>query len=256
MSERLAGKIALVTGAAQGIGEACATRFVREGARVVLADIRDDLGQKLAGELGSAARYVHLDVTRAEQWSAAVAELERELGGVDVLVNNAGIGLPPVAIAEESLEEHRQILDVNLDGVFLGMRAVADAMARRGGGSIINISSIDGIVGVAGLTSYVASKFAVRGMTRSVALELGRRGIRVNSIHPGFIDTPMLRGASDALSASLQTLLDQQPIQRLGRPDEIASLALFLASDESSYCTGAEFVIDGGHTAGPYRWYV
>jgi 3alpha(or 20beta)-hydroxysteroid dehydrogenase len=256
MSERLAGKRALVTGAAQGIGEAIARRFAREGARVVIADLLDAPGRKLADELGGAARYQHLDVTRPEDWSAAVERVRAEQGEIDVLVNNAGIGLPPVALAATPVEEHRRIQDVNADGVFLGMRALAGPMKAAGRGSIVNISSIDGIVGVAGLTSYVASKFAVRGMTRSAALELGRYGIRVNSIHPGFIDTPMLRGASPELSASLQTLLDQQPIPRLGTPDEIASLALFLASDESSYCTGAEFVIDGGHTAGPYRWYV
>jgi 3alpha(or 20beta)-hydroxysteroid dehydrogenase len=253
---RLAGKVALVTGAAQGIGEAIARRFAREEARVALADVQDDAGRKVAEQLEGRGRYLHLDVTRPEQWSAAVEAVVRDLGGLDVLVNNAGIGLPPAAIAQSSVEEHRRIQEVNLDGVFFGMRAVAAPMQARGGGSIVNISSIDGIVGVAGLTSYVASKFAVRGMTRSVALELGRKGIRVNSIHPGFIDTPLLRGASAELTESLQRLLDQQPIPRLGRPDEIAALALFLASDESSYCTGAEFVIDGGHTAGPHRWYL
>jgi 3alpha(or 20beta)-hydroxysteroid dehydrogenase len=253
---RLVGKVALVTGAAQGIGEAIARRFAREEARVVLADVQDGAGRKVADQLEGRGRYLHLDVTRPEEWSAAVEQVVRDLGGLDVLVNNAGIGLPPAAIAQSSVEEHRRIQEVNLDGVFLGMRAVAAPMQARGGGSIVNISSIDGIVGVAGLTSYVASKFAVRGMTRSVALELGRKGIRVNSIHPGFIDTPLLRGASAELTESLQRLLDQQPIPRLGRPDEIAALALFLASDESSYCTGAEFVIDGGHTAGPHRWYL
>jgi 3alpha(or 20beta)-hydroxysteroid dehydrogenase len=256
MPGRIAGKVALITGAAQGIGEAIARRFAREGALVTLADVQRTPAEKVAAEIGAPARYVALDVTQPEQWSAAVESVRSAFGRIDVLVNNAGIGLPPVAIAQTPVEEHRRIQEVNLDGVFLGMRAVADPMAAGGGGSIVNISSIDGIVGVAGLTSYVASKFAVRGMTRSVALELGRRGIRVNSIHPGFIDTPMLRGASAELNRNLQDLLDQQPIPRLGTPDEIASLALFLASDESSYCTGAEFVIDGGHLAGPYRWIV
>jgi 3alpha(or 20beta)-hydroxysteroid dehydrogenase len=142
---------------------------------------------------------------------------------------------------------------VNLHGVWLGMRAVIPVMARQGRGSIVNISSIDGLVGVAGMTSYAASKFAVTGMTRSVALEVGRRGIRVNSIHPGVIETPMVAAAPPDVRARLKVLLDRQPIPRAGRPEEVAQLALFLASDESSYCTGAQFVIDGGHLAGPFR---
>jgi 3alpha(or 20beta)-hydroxysteroid dehydrogenase len=254
MSGRIEGRIALVSGAAQGIGEAVARRFAREGASVLVTDVLDAAGQKVAAGLGAAAQYLHLDVTRPEQWDEAVGFALREFGRIDVLVNNAGIGTPPAALARVPLEEHRRIQDVNAEGVLLGMRAVVGPMAEGGGGSIVNISSIDGIVGVAGLTSYVASKFAVRGMTKSAALELGRKGIRVNSIHPGFIDTPMMRAAGDELGASIRKLLDEQPIPRLGTPDEIAALALFLASDESSYCTGAEFVIDGGHTAGAYRW--
>ena len=256
MSGRIEGKVALVTGAAQGIGEAIARRFAREGAHVVASDVRGGEGRKLAESIGAAARYLDLDVTRPEQWDQAVTRVVRELGRIDVLVNNAGIGTPPVAISQVPLDEHRRIQQINLDGVFYGMRAVAEPMAAGGGGSIVNIASIDGNVGVAGLTSYVASKFAVRGMTKSVALELGRKGIRVNSIHPGFIDTPMMRGAGDELGGAIRKLLDEQPIPRLGTPEEIASLALFLASDESSYCTGAEFVIDGGHTAGAWRWTV
>jgi len=256
MSERLEGKVALITGAAQGIGEAIARRFAREGAQVCVTDVADDAGRKVAAEIGAAARYMQLDVTRLEHWEEAVARARRELGRIDVLVNNAGIGTPPTALADVPLEEHQRIQDVNALGVFFGMRALAGPMAESGGGSIVNICSIDGNVGVAGLTSYVASKFAVRGMTKSAALELGRKGIRVNSIHPGFIDTPMMRGAGAELGAAIQKLLDEQPIPRLGTPDELASLALFLASDESAYCTGAEFVIDGGHTAGAYRWTV
>ncbi len=256
MAGRLDGKIALVTGAARGIGEATARAFAIEGARVVISDVLDDAGARLADEIGERASWVHLDVREEAGWADAVARIQSELGGLDILVNNAGVGLGPAALQDRDLADHRQLLDVNLEGVYLGMRAVVEPMTARGGGSIVNISSIDGIVGVAGLTSYVASKFAVRGMTKSAALEMGRRGIRVNSIHPGLIDTPMMGAAPDELGAELQAMLDAQPIPRLGRPEEVASLALYLASDESSYCTGAEFVIDGGHLAGAQRWEV
>jgi 3alpha(or 20beta)-hydroxysteroid dehydrogenase len=254
MAGRLDGKVALVTGASQGIGEAIARLFAAEGARVVLGDLLDAQGEKLAAELGAGARYLHLDVTQPVQWAGAVERTLAGCGALDALVNNAGIGLAPAAITARRLEDHQRILDVNLNGVYHGVRAVAPAMSAAGRGSIVNISSIDGIIGVAGLTSYVSSKFAVRGMTKSAALELGRRGVRVNSIHPGFIDTPMLAGAPGDFSAKLREVLDRQPIQRLGTPREVAYLALYLASDESSYCTGAEFTIDGGHTAGAYRW--
>ena len=178
-----------------------------------------------------------------------------DFGALHVLVNNAGIGVVG-RLDALPLEDHQRILDVNLNGVYLGMRTCLEALAASGAGSIVNISSIDGMAGVTHLTSYVASKFAVRGMSRSAALELGRRGIRVNSVHPGFIETPLLtdqlRDSKEAREM-VDTLMGRQPIPRLGRPEEIASLVLFLASDESSYCTGAEFVIDGGHLAGPYR---
>ena len=249
---RLAGKVALITGAAMGQGAAEARRFAEEDARVVVTDVLADGARDVAAEIGDAAIAVALDVTDPEDWDAAVVAAVAAFGRVDVLVNNAGIGIPPRVMEEATLEDHRRTIAVNLDGVWLGMRAVLPAM-RDGGGSIVNISSIDGIVGVAGMTSYAASKFGVTGLTRSAALELGRYGIRVNSIHPGVIASPMVERAPAEVRARLDRLMAQQPIPRMGTPEEVANLALFLASDESSYCTGAQFVIDGGHIAGPYR---
>ena len=249
---RLAGKVALITGAAMGQGAAEARRFAEEDARVVVTDVLADGARDVAAEIGDAAIAVALDVTDPEDWDAAVVAAVAVFDRVDVLVNNAGIGIPPRVMEEATLEDHRRTMAVNLDGVWLGMRAVLPAM-RDGGGSIVNISSIDGIVGVAGMTSYAASKFGVTGLTRSAALELGRYGIRVNSIHPGVIASPMVEHAPPAVRERLDRLMAQQPIPRMGTPEEVAHLALFLASDESSYCTGGQFVIDGGHIAGPHR---
>jgi len=249
---RLAGKVALITGAAMGQGAAEARRFAAEDARVVVTDVLADGARAVADEIGDAAIAVALDVTVPDQWDATVRAAVDAFGRVDVLVNNAGIGIPPRVMEESTLEDHRRTMAVNLDGVWFGMRAVVPAM-RDGGGSIVNISSIDGIVGVAGMTSYAASKFGVTGLTKSAALELGRYGIRVNSIHPGVIASPMVERAPAEVRARLDRLMAQQPIPRMGTPEEVANLALFLASDESSYCTGAQFVIDGGHIAGPYR---
>ncbi|MBW2270508.1 MAG: glucose 1-dehydrogenase [Deltaproteobacteria bacterium] len=252
MSGRLSGRIALITGAARGQGEAEARRFVAEGARVVVTDILDDEGRALAAELGEAAAYHHLDVAEAEQWDAAVAAAAERFGALHILVNNAGIGA--VGLLDTlDLDEHRRIIDVNLHGVYLGMRAVKAYMVATGSGAIVNISSIDGIAGALGMTSYSASKFAVTGMTRSAAIELGPLGIRVNSIHPGVISSPMVEQAPPEVVARLDRLMERQPIRRMGEPHEVASLALFLASDEASYITGAQFVIDGGHLAGPWR---
>ena len=254
MTDRLAGKVALVTGAAQGQGAAEARRFAAEGAKVVIADVQYDKARVLVGEIGvSSAMVAPLDVTDPEQWDRAVRAAIGAFGRLDVLVNNAGIAVPPTLLDEVSLEDHRRILAVNLDGVMLGMRAVVDVMKDAGGGSIVNIASIDGLVGVAGMASYAASKFGVTGLTRTAALELGRFGIRVNSIHPGVIASPMVDRAPPEVRERLDRLMAQQPIPRMGTPEEVASLALYLASDESSYCTGAQFVIDGGHLAGPYR---
>jgi len=248
---RLVGKVALITGAARGQGAAEARLFAEHGARVAVTDIAGP--DELAAELGDLALALPLDVTQEAQWASAVAATEGKFGRLDILVNNAGIGFPPRPLGDEELEQHYKVWAVNADGIYLGIRAVAPVMSAQGAGSIVNISSIDGLAGVAGMMSYTASKFAVTGMTRTAALELGRRGIRVNSIHPGVIATPMLDAAPPETLERLQRMLDRQPIPRMGTAEEVAYLALYLASDESSYCTGAQFVIDGGHLAGPFR---
>ena len=252
MSGRLDGKVALISGSARGQGEAEARRFVAEGAKVAITDLRDVLGEQLAAELGPDTFYQQLDVTREDDWDAAVAATVERFGKLDILVNNAGIGAFGT-LEGLDLKTHHEMIDINLHGVYLGMRAAKAALVATGNGAIVNISSIDGIVGVLGMTSYSGSKFAVTGMTRSAAIELGPLGVRVNSIHPGVINSPMVQEAPPETRARLDRLMDMQPIKRMGEPDEIASLALFLASDEASYITGAQFVIDGGHLAGPWR---
>jgi len=248
---RLVGKVALITGAARGQGAAEARLFAEHGARVAVTDVADTAD--VTAELGDQAVGLSLDVTEEAQWASAVAATVEKFGGLDILVNNAGIGFPPRPLGDENMEQHHKVWAVNADGVYLGIRAVAAVMSAQGAGSIVNISSIDGLAGVAGMMSYAASKFAVTGMTQTAALELGRHGVRVNSIHPGVIATPMLDAAPPETLERLQRVLDRQPIPRMGTAEEVAYLALYLASDESSYCTGAQFVIDGGHLAGPYR---
>ncbi len=252
MSGRLEGKVALISGAARGQGAAEARRFVAEGARVVISDVLDDEGEALARELGGEAEYQSLDVTDPEAWDRVVAATVARFGGLSILINNAGIGIVGLLDGLD-VEDHRKIIDVNLNGVYLGMRASKSALAASGSGAIVNISSIDGLVGTLGMVSYSASKFAVTGMTRSAAIELGPLGIRVNSIHPGVIASPMVTEVSAKVQARLARLMAKQPIARMGEPEEVASLALFLASDEASYITGTQVVIDGGHLAGPYR---
>jgi 3alpha(or 20beta)-hydroxysteroid dehydrogenase len=254
MSEvgRLAGKVALVTGAGSGIGEATARAFARHGATVIVNDVRAEAGEAVARDVGDRAEFLHFDASNAEAWEGAIATLIERHGGIDILVNNAGTGTGG-GIERETLAEHRRVMDLNVTGVWLGIRSAIPAMERRGGGSIVNISSIDGLVGVEGLSTYVASKFAVTGMTRSLALELGGRGIRVNSVHPGIIETPMVAKNTGKSMARLQAAVARQPIARMGRPDEIANAIVFFASDESSFCTGASLVVDGGHIAGPHR---
>jgi 3alpha(or 20beta)-hydroxysteroid dehydrogenase len=250
--DRLEGKVALITGAAHGQGAAEARRFVAEGARVLVTDVEHREGKTLAAELGKAAAYHPLDVTDPTAWDTAVASASEKFGRIDILINNAGIG--EIGLLEAlDLETHKQIVDTNLHGVYIGMRAVTGVMKDGGGGVILNISSIDGLVGVLGMTSYTASKFAVTGMTRSAAIELGPYGIRVNSIHPGVIASHMVEQAPAEVRARIDRLMQKQPIKRMGECHEVASLAVFLASDEASYITGAQMVIDGGHLAGPWR---
>lgn len=251
-AHRLQDRIALVTGAGSGIGEACARLFARHGARVIVSDFRPDAGRAVARDIGERAMFRELDVRSLEGWDTLVAEAIRDFGGLDILVNNAGTGTGG-GIERETPDEHRRVLDVNVTGVWAGIRAAVAAFDARGGGSIVNISSIDGLVGVEGLSTYVASKFAVTGLTRSLALELGPRNIRVNSVHPGIIETPMVARNTGKSMQRLRNAIARQPIPRMGRPEEIADAALFFASDESSYCTGASLVVDGGHIAGPYR---
>jgi 3alpha(or 20beta)-hydroxysteroid dehydrogenase len=249
---RLFGKVALVTGGAQGIGEAIARKFGEHGARVVIGDIQHDKGAKVAASIGEDALYVPLDVTDAGNWSAAIAEIEARCGGLDVLVCNAGDGCGG-PIEHTAIEAHLKVVDLNLNGVWLGIRAAVPALAARGGGSIVTISSIDGLAGVSGLSSYVATKFAVTGMTKALALELGDRGIRVNSVHPGIVDATHDRGMPPAAMARIQKAVERQPIKRMAKVEEIANAVLFFASDESSYCTGSQLLVDGGQLAGPYR---
>ncbi|MFE9786530.1 glucose 1-dehydrogenase [Nocardia salmonicida] len=238
---RLAGKVAVISGGARGMGAAHARRFVAEGASVVIGDVLDDEGAAVAKGLGDAVVYRHLDVREPEQWAGAVAAAVEEFGGLHVLVNNAGI-VNGNLLVDFALDEWQRIIDINLTGTFLGMQAAVPAMKAAGGGSIVNISSVEGMRGSPGLHGYTATKFAVRGLTKSAALELAPQGIRVNSVHPGLISTPMTEGIpADFL---------QIPLARAAEPDEVSALVAYLASDESSYSTGAEFVVDGGLTVG------
>ncbi|RFA16922.1 3-alpha-hydroxysteroid dehydrogenase [Subtercola boreus] len=238
---RVAGKVALITGGSRGMGASHARRLIAEGASVVIGDVLDAEGAALAAELGEKALFVHLDVTSRHDWAAAVLAARDRFGTIDVLVNNAGIATG-ARIAEFELRLWQKTIDINLTGAFLGIQAVVVGMVEQGSGSIINISSVEGLRGSANLHAYVATKFALRGLTKSVAVEIGSSGVRVNSIHPGFITTPMTAGISaDQL---------QIPLGRAADPSEVSSLVLFLASDESRYSTGSEFVIDGGLTAG------
>ncbi len=241
MTGRLAGKVALVSGGARGMGASHAREMVAHGAKVVCGDILDADGEVVAKELGEDARYIHLDDPRAEDWDAAVDTAVAEFGGVDVLVNNAGI-LNIGTVEDFEISEWHRILDINLTGVFLGIRAVVPAMKRACHGSIINISSIEGMAGTIASHGYTATKFAVRGLTKSTALELGQFGIRVNSVHPGLVKTPMADWVPEDIF--------QSALGRIAQPKEISNLVVYLASDESSYSTGAEFVVDGGTLAG------
>ncbi|RVT94442.1 glucose 1-dehydrogenase [Sphingomonas crocodyli] len=250
---RLKGRVAIVTGGARGIGGAIAKRFVDEGAQVAISDILVADGEALAKELGEAAIFIRADVKSADDWAMLVKAVVDRFGGVDILVNNAG-GAPGIGnLIDETEEFHRHVVDLNLTGTWAGIKAVIPAMRARGGGSIVNISSMDGLVGVPGVASYCAAKFAVTGLTKSAALELGRFGIRVNSIHPGMIGTPLVLQSGAATLSRVEKSLAHQPIRRMGKPEEVAAAAAFFASDDSSFCTGSELLVDGGHIAGPAR---
>jgi 3alpha(or 20beta)-hydroxysteroid dehydrogenase len=248
MPGRLHGKVAVISGAARGQGAAVAQRFVAEGARVLLCDVDDDAGRYLAAQLGDNAWYRRLDVADESAWAAMVGEVDQAFGRLDVLVNNAGvISFSP--LVDTTLAEYEHVIRINQIGTFLGMRETVPIMKRAGCGSIVNVSSVDGLAGMPWLTAYAASKFAIRGMTKVAAAELGPHGVRVNSVHPGALDPAMGATALGGMPIDLSLLGDRVPLGRAGQAEEVANLVLFLASDESSYCTGGEFVADGGATA-------
>ncbi|WP_421845391.1 glucose 1-dehydrogenase [Mycobacterium sp.] len=241
MAGRLAGKVALISGGARGMGAAHMRALADEGAMVVAGDVLDDEGAALTAELNESALYVHLDVTDPGDWEGAVVSTVERFGRLDVLINNAGI-LNYGPLEDFDIAEWHRIIEINLTGVFLGMRAVIKAMDATGGGSIINISSIDGLNGSPGAVGYVASKWGVRGLTKCAALELASRNIRVNSVHPGLIRTPMIDGFPEDVF--------NIPMRRAGDPMEVSKMVVYLASDDSAYSTGSEFVVDGGVAAG------
>ncbi|HEV8299277.1 MAG TPA: glucose 1-dehydrogenase [Acidimicrobiales bacterium] len=249
---KLDGKVAVITGGARGQGEAEVRLFVKEGAKVVFGDVLDDLGELVAKDLGDAAVYLHHDVRDEDNWARVISEAESRFGKLDVLVNNAGILDFGTLTHETTLDAYMRLIEVNQVGPFLGMRHAIPAMMRNRGGSIVNISSTNGFMGYGGTIAYTASKFAVRGMTKTAALEYGKANIRINSIHPGGIDTPMTRGADlgEMTPEDQDAMYGQFALARAGQPHEVANLALFLASDDSSYCTGSEFIVDGGMMAG------
>lgn len=247
---RLLNKVAIVTGGARGMGVQTCRLFVQEGARVVITDVLEAEGEALARELGDAARFRRLDVSDESAWASLVAETVEEFGRIDVLVNNAAV-LAFGSITELSKADFERVVAINLVGTFLGIRAVAPFMKQQHAGSIVNISSVDGLRGVNALAAYVSSKWGVRGLTKAAALELGHHGVRVNSIHPGGVNTVM----SNPTGAPLEEVnkgYRAVPAQRVGDPDEVARATLFLASDEASYCHGSELAVDGGMAAGSY----
>lgn len=246
MAGRMDGKVVLISGGARGMGAVEGKLFAREGAKVMLADVLDAEGEKTAKEIGAAAAYVHLDVTREDEWEKAVAQTVAKFGKLTTLVNNAGI-FRMEGLEQTTLEMWNKVIAVNQTGVFLGMKAAVPAIRKAGGGSIVNISSIAGLIGVGAATAYQATKGAVRILTKTVAIQYAKDGIRVNSIHPGVITTKMV---TEGIDPESRALFEQAtPIGREGTAEEIANGALFLASDDSSYMTGAELVLDGGYTA-------
>lgn len=250
-TQRLAGCVAVISGAAGGQGAGEARLLVAQGARVLIGDVDDDAGMALAEELGAQARYHHLDVRSEDDWRATLDATLVAFGSVNALVNNAGISTKPQSILKTSVAEYRNIIEVNQIGAYTGIHVVAPAIIEAGGGSIVNISSVNGFVGAWGIAGYVSSKFALRGLTRAAAIELARKGIRVNSVHPGPIDTAMLRGGLPEGIDPVEVMARTVPAGRVGTVDDVAAMVAFLLSDEASYCYGAEFVVDGGFLAGP-----
>lgn len=246
---RLKGKVAIITGGARGMGAATVRVFCAEGAKVVIADVLDAEGQKLAAELKGQAVFVHHDVTDEASWAKVIAETSK-LGPIDVLVNNAGVLLFKT-IADTSKADFERVIGINLNGTFLGVKLVGADMLKRGRGSIVNISSADGMKGANGLGAYCASKWGIRGLTRVAAMEYGHKGVRVNSVHPGGIDTAMGNPYAEA-KAEVNKRYTMVPLQRVGDPEEVAKTSLFLASDDSSYLCGAEIAVDGGMLTGQY----
>ena len=245
---RLQGKVALVTGAARGMGESHVQRFIAEGAKVILTDLNQDGGSALAAKLGKNALFLHHDVTRSEDWTTVVQKGEAEFGPITVLVNNAGVLGPVAKTIDISDADYLKVCAINQTSVFLGMKAVLPSMLKAGIGSIVNISSIAGIAANYGFPNlaYVGSKFAVRGMTKATAIEYASKNIRVNSVHPGFIQTPMMVAATDEKGGDALGLIPQG---RIAEPGEVTNLVLFLASDEASFITGTEHIVDGGMLA-------
>lgn len=241
---KLTGKTAIITGAAQGMGAEHVRLFVAEGAQVLLTDLLEEKGQALAQELGEQASFLKHDVSSADDWDRVAQKASETFDHVDILVNNAGITFskPMLEITEQ---EYRRIVDINQISVFLGMKAIIPLMQKKNSGSIVNISSINGLV--AGKVGYTDTKFAVRGMSKAAALEFSSQGIRVNSVHPGAIATPMLNQAD--VKDGMAPLLQAIPMKRVAQPEEVSKLVLFLASEDASYITGSEFAIDGGFTA-------
>ena len=241
---RLEGKVAIITGAAQGMGAAHATLFVKEGAKVIITDLNEERGNALAEELGENAVFVKQNVASEDDWATVIAKAEETFGPVNVLVNNAGITMAK-SMMETSLEDYRRIVEINQVSVFLGMKAALPSMQKAGGGSIVNISSLNGLV--AGAIGYTDTKFAVRGMTKAAAIEAAHYKVRVNSVHPGVIDTRMVM--QEDTKAAVEAFAKHIPVGRVAQPEEVSKMVLFLASDDSSYSTGSEFVIDGGLSA-------
>ena len=246
---RLSGKVAIITGAAQGMGAAHARRFVAEGAKTVFTDINAEAGAALADELGDNALFVPHDVASEADWSKVVAAAEAAFGPISVLVNNAGVLGPGAKAAELEKTDFEKVCSINQTAVFLGIKHVIPSMVRGGGGSIVNVSSISGIVAIYGTpnVAYAASKFAVRGITKQVAIEYGEANIRANSVHPGYIRTPMMTAALD--EEQIKIASGSVPIKRVGEVEDVSNLVVFLASDEAGFITGSEYIIDGGLTA-------